>query len=225
VEAIARETHDARRKVARAVYHHLHAQRYRTELAEDILARVPRELEGLTRAVVLEACRQFGFEMESKGGAAQWYLEFGSEATVETLHGVAPGNRYLGTFDREEAVAKESLDFFASGHPLVEGILAELADGTRGQVILAEVPGSKSPGVGVVLVLRDGVGFRFLALDLDGRERPEWVSGLLEARTVREIPGTAWTVPDWRDRVRALLAEHVEKGRLLAACGVRFVAG
>ena len=41
---------------------------------------------------------------------------------------------------------------------------------------------------------------------------------------MREIPGTAWNVPDWAGRVRRLLAERVEKGRLLAACGVRFVS-
>jgi hypothetical protein len=34
----------------------------------------------------------------------------------------------VGTFDREEAVEDESIDFFASGHPLVEGVLAFVED-------------------------------------------------------------------------------------------------
>ena len=152
------------------------------------------------------------------------YLEFGSAATVETLHGVSPGSRWLGTFDREEAVARESLDFFSTGHPLVEGILAELADGTRGQVVLIEIPAAGFDAVGVLWVVRDGPDFVIVARDLQGRERPEWIPLILDARTVREVPGTAWTVSDWASRVRSLSAEHVPEGRLVAAGGVRFLS-
>ncbi len=224
VETIALETHEARQRVVQAFYHHLHRHRYRPEQAEAILARVPDDLEQLHRTVVLEACRQFGFEMEPKGGTARWYLEFGSAATVETLHGVPPGSRWLGTFDREEAVARESLDFFSTGHPLVEGILAELADGTRGQVVLIEIPAAGFDGVGVLWVVRDGPDFAIVVRDLQGRERPEWIPLILDARTVREVPGTAWTVSDWASRVRSLSAEHGPEGRLVAAGGVRFLS-
>lgn len=223
LDAIVQETHEVRERMTKAIYHHLHAQRYRPELASEILARVPEALETRTATVVLEACRQFGFEMEPKGGTARWYLEFGQEATVESLHGVPPGARFLGTFDRAEAVERESLDFFASGHPLVEAVLAELADGTRGQVALQEIRGVGFEGVGVVRVDKDGPGFRISALDLDGSPQPEWV-GLLESppHGVVEIPGPKWDVPGWSESVRRVFAQNSGEGDLVAVSGIRF---
>lgn len=41
---------------------------------------------------------------------------------------VPGGSSFVGTFDREEAVEDEAVDFFASGHPLVEGVLAYFED-------------------------------------------------------------------------------------------------
>ena len=64
----------------RALYHDLHRNRYRPELAGDILDRIPPDLETRTTEVVLEACRQFGFEVVPKPGPNAWYLEFGPEA-------------------------------------------------------------------------------------------------------------------------------------------------
>ncbi len=223
VEALARETHEAHERVARAVYHHLHRNPYRPEMAEETLGQIPDDLERRTRTVVLEACRQFGFEMEPKGGEAVWYLEFGGEALVERLHGVPVGSRFLGTFDRAEAVARESLDFYAAGHPLVEGVLTEIADGNRGRLALLEVPGAGVEGIGVLAVTRQGAELDIVALDLDGRERPEWVSPVLEARWVREVPGTAWMVPDWADRVRRLFAARDLTPHLAAVCGFRLL--
>jgi len=220
VDAIVQETHEARERVVRSLYHDLHRNRYRPELATGILERVPEDLERRTASVVLEACRQFGFDAEPKPGSACWYLEFGGHATVETLHGVAAGSRWLGTFDRAEAVRRESLDFFAAGHPLVEGVLAELRDGTRGQLALVEIPGP--PGVGVLAVAKDGPQFQILATDLDGRTRPDWIAALNEsAAGLREIPAAAWTEPRWAERVRALLSRLEIPGELVAVAGVR----
>jgi ATP-dependent helicase HepA len=224
LDAIVQETREARARVERAVYHHLHPNRYRPEHAEAILERVPEDLESRTRTVILEACRQFGFDMEPKGGKACWYLEFGSAATVETLHGVPAGSRFLGTFDRQEAVRRESYDFFASGHPLVEGILNELAEGTRGQVVLLEVPGTGFEGAGVLVVARDGAQVEITMLDLDGSRRPEWLAALRARRPeTRGVTGEAWAVPKWGSRVRALLSRLEVDGDLAALAGVRFI--
>ena len=100
----------------------------------------------------------------------------------------------------------------------------ELADGTRGQVVLIEVPGAGFDGVGVLWVVRDGPDFAIAVRDLRGRERPEWVPLVLDAGTVREVPGTAWAVRDWPDKVRHLSAEHAPEGRLVAAAGLRFLS-
>jgi hypothetical protein len=40
---------------------------------------------------------------------------------------VAAGASFVGTFEREEAVQDESSDYFAAGHPLVEGATASAA--------------------------------------------------------------------------------------------------
>jgi ATP-dependent helicase HepA len=226
VKAIVEETNEARERIAKAVYHHLHQGRYRPEMADAILARVPAELETRTATVVLEACRQFGFEMEPKGGEARWYLEFGSGATIESLHGVPHGARYLGTFDRAEAVAKEGLDFFASGHPLVEAVLAELADGTRGRVALQEIRAGFD-GVGVLVVEKRGAEFAVSAWNLvTGRERPEWVEPAVNPTgTVREIPGPEWRLPEWERRVQDLFGDWDPGREIVALSGVVFRAG
>ncbi len=222
VDAIVQETRDARARMLRAVYHDLHRHRYRPELAAGILARVPDDLGRRVGTVVLEACRQFGFEMEPKGGRGRWYLEFGGEATVEALHGVPAGARFYGTFDREEAVRNESLDFFASGHPLVEAILGELADGTHGRVAFLEVGGADRDADGVVLLERVGTEFRIRAFDLDGAEHPDWVDRILPPpEPAREVPGALWDVDGWADRVRGLFATVPREGEVAAVCGLR----
>ena len=224
VEAIVEETNEARKRVTEAFFHDLHRNRYEPSMAEGILGRIPRELERRNASVVLEACRQFGFEIEAKGGTATWYLEFGTDATVETLYGVPAGSRFLGTFDRAEAVRRESLDFFAAGHPLVEGILAEVSDGTRGRVALMEILGTGLEGAGVLVVSRDGPEVVTRAVDLEGNDRPEWVDFVLDPPgEVREIPSALWKVPDWGDGVRSVLAGLEIDGEIDALAGVRFL--
>ena len=222
VEAIVQETRDARERVLRAVYHHLHRNRYRPASAEAILARIPGDLGRRVATVVLEACRQFGFEMEPKGGQGRWYLEFGGEATIEALHGVPAGARFFGTFDRDEAVRNESLDFFASGHPLVEALVAELADGTHGRVALLEIPACPVDADGVLVAERTPPTFRLRAFDLDGSEHPEWAEWARQPPPdAREVPGGLWAVPEWTERVRGLFAQLRLDGEVAAVCGLR----
>ena len=157
-----------------------------------------------------------------KSGTATWYLEFGSTATIETLYSVPTGSRFLGTFDREEAVARESLDFFASGHTLVEAILAELSDGTRGQLALFELPGSGFEGVGVLSVVKTGAQFEISVHDLHGSPRQDWKAALVpRLGDVVEIRAALWTEPGWDDAVRRVFSRFDPKGDLAAVAGVR----
>jgi len=89
---------------------------------------VPADLDALTERVITDTCSRLGFRVEHLRGRRIFAIEFGSEALVDSLPGVPDGSTYVGTFDREEAVEDESIDFFASGHLLVEGILAYLED-------------------------------------------------------------------------------------------------
>jgi len=89
---------------------------------------VPSDLDALSERIVTTACARLGFRVEHLRGRRIFAIEFGNEAIVDSLPGVPGGSAYVGTFDREEAVEDESIDFFASGHPLVEGVLAYVED-------------------------------------------------------------------------------------------------
>jgi ATP-dependent helicase HepA len=125
------EVRSARTRIREAAYQQLHRDPYRPEMAASILERVPPDLDTLTERVVTRACERLGFRVEHLRGQRIYAIELGNESVVDSLPGVPGGSSYVGTFDREEAVADESVDFFASGHPLVEGVLAyfeEVAD-------------------------------------------------------------------------------------------------
>jgi ATP-dependent helicase HepA len=223
IEAVVQETHDMRQRVTKSMYHHLHQNGYEAGMRQGILERLPADLEARTAAVVLNACEQFAFEMEDKPGKAAWYLEFGGETIVESLHGVTVGSRFLGTFDRAEAVATESLEFFASGHPLVEAILGELADGKRGQVALLEFADCGFVGTGMIFIDRDGADFTLRAFDLDGIERPEWARYALQPEhRSQAVPARNWDVKDWAERTRRFFEQITLAGKLSAVAGVRF---
>jgi ATP-dependent helicase HepA len=229
IEAVVAETKEARSRVNRALYHDLHRHRYRPDLAAAILERVPADLEARTARVVGEACRQFGFDTVAKPGENVWYFEFGSEATVEHVPGVPEGSRFLGTFNREEAVQRETLDFFAAGHPLVEGVLLELEDGHRGEVAMFEVRGTKWEGEGLAAVVREGASYRTVAVDFRGNPRPEWASLVGGENTVRHrmrpgdwnLGGDPELLEVWASRVRELLYPLQEEGSLAAVAAFR----
>lgn len=225
IPAIVAETHELREKASAAVYHHLHQNRYRPELAEPIQRRIPPELETLTEKVVVEACHQFGFDAIDRPEQKTWYIEFGNRALIDHLPNAPPGSRWLGTFDRETAVAREQLDFFASGHPLVEGILMELEDGHRGQVGLFAVSHTGRRARALVAVLKQGPEFTTVMLDEDGRERPEWLPHLLgpDAR-VKDLPPAGWDPEDdWIENARERLGALTARGKLVMVAAVELL--
>jgi ATP-dependent helicase HepA len=168
---------------------------------------VPADLEPLTEEVVRRAAARFGFGVERGRGRRAWLIELGYEALVEQLPGVPPGSRFLGTFDREEAVADESLDFFAAGHPLVEGVLSELEDGSRGRVALLQVPGEEEV-FGLLALYRRGEELAAVAVDRAGRQRPDLAERLTAPGLATEVVETArWTgQPGWAATVHRLAA-------------------
>ena len=205
VEELAAEVARAAEARQKAVYHHLHSDGFTPEKAEGILARVPAGLDERMERFVLGAADLFGFETAERAGERTWYLEFGSDALVEHLPGVAGGSRWLGTFDRGEAVEKEELDFFASGHALVEGLFRELEDGSRGRVAFLALDGTGASAAGLLFVFRRGAASEFVAVSLDGREQPAWAEALVRRRReARGIRPEEWT---------ALLARASRSGR------------
>jgi ATP-dependent helicase HepA len=132
LEQLLVDARAARTRIREAAYQQLHRDPYRPDMASGILARVPSDLDELTERIVTTACARLGFRVEHLRGRRIFAIELGNEAIVDSLPGVAGGSTYVGTFDREEAVEDESIDFFASGHPLVEGVLAYVEDAARG---------------------------------------------------------------------------------------------
>ncbi len=130
---------------------------------------------------------------------------------------VPPGSRFLGTFDREEAVERETLDFFASGHPLVEGILHELEEGPRGRVSLLQIPGAEE-AFGLLAIYKRGNDFEAVVVDRNGL-RPDLAERLV-SETLRPEPIDIkkWTgQAGWAKTVRKLAAALPDEPPLAVA--------
>ena len=207
-EDAIREASAARDRVREAAYHELYRDPFRPERGEELLARIPEDLDELTQDVVLGACEQLGLHVEEHRQGLAHSVEFGNRAKVDSLPGVPGGSNFLGSFDREEAVADESIDFFASGHPLVEGLLAEIDDGPVGRtaVLLIEKDGER--GFGLLALYRRERGFDAVCVDSTGSRRPDWAD-LLTTRPLRSRrvkPEALTGQPGWEDGIRRMTA-------------------
>ena len=134
IERLIAAAQAARTRVHEAAYQQLHREPYRAGLGPAILARVPAGLDALMEQVVVNAASRLGFRVEQVRGGRAYAIEFGNEALVDSLPGVPGGTSFVGAFDREYAVANETIDFFASGHALVEGVLAHFEEDPKGRV-------------------------------------------------------------------------------------------
>ncbi|MEO8260463.1 MAG: helicase-related protein [Acidobacteriota bacterium] len=199
-ETLVGEAHAARTRIREAAYQQLHRDPYRSNMAAGILARVPQELDALNEEVVVTACIGLGFNVERPRGHRIFAIELGNGALVDGLPGVPGGSSYVGSFDREEAVENETIDFFASGHPLVEGIFAHFEESVLGRVARFEVEIGRQRGEGLVAIYKDGPIFEVVAFDSTGQARPDWVAAFRQrpfrARPVSDEPAdddSAWT--------------------------------
>ena len=225
-DAVLREAEEARTRVQAAAYHELHRDPYCPEMAPEILSRVPPHLDQLNEDVVLRAAARFGFLVEEHSGPSTYLVEFGWEAIVDYIPDVPPGSRWLGTFSREEAVDRETLDFFSSGHPLVEGILHELEEGRRGRAALLQIPGDEDT-FGLLAIYGTGADWRAVAVAGRGETRAD-LAERLTSETLRPEPIDVkkWTAQTgWSKAIRRLAdaLPKEEKPQAVAAFRVRRV--
>jgi len=223
-EALVGEAHAARTRVREAAYQQLHRDPYRSDMAASILARVPGELDALNEEVVVTACIGLGFSVERPRGHRIFAIELGNGAQVDGLPGVPGGSSYVGSFDREEAVENETIDYFASGHPLVEGIFAHFDESAMGRVARFEVEIARERGEGLVAVYKDGPVFEVIVFDATGEARPDWAAAF-RRRPLRARPVTGERAEDrvWTSRIRHLGArlDPARRPHALAAIVVR----
>ncbi len=127
---------EARSDLQRGVDHLLHKAAFDPARYQALLEAYPRDFEEDLAEWLVEAAEQLDLILEEREGRACWYVELGGQMRVESLPGLMHGQRWLGTFDREEALEKEEIDFFATGHPLVEGLFGLIHDGPYGRVAM-----------------------------------------------------------------------------------------
>ncbi len=221
VASLVEQAHAARTRIREAAYRQLHRDPYRPEMAAGILERIPKDLDDLNQEVVVTASIGLGFTIAHLPGHRVFSIELASGALVDGLPGVPAGSGYVGTFDREEAVANESLDFFASGHPLVEGIFAHYEDGALGRAVRFEITMGTQSGAGLVAIYREGRAFEVVAIDATGNARPDWAEAVLQRPVViRSVTGDAAEDPEWRSMVRRLGAQLDQARRLYAVAAI-----
>jgi ATP-dependent helicase HepA len=217
LERLIADARAARTRIQEAAYHQLHRDPYRAEMADEILGRVPADLDTVVESAVLAVCTRLGFTIDRLRGRRRFAIEFGNEAVVDSLPGMPGGATFIGTFDREEAVQNELIDFFASGHPLVEGLLAHVEDSPDGRVGILEVAlrdqTSQERGEGVVVIYKDGPEVEIVAVDSAGRPRPDWAAAFHQRPLpVRALRGERGAGVDWAALV-SRVRHQLDSGR------------
>ncbi|XXF78829.1 SNF2-related protein [Myxococcaceae bacterium GXIMD 01537] len=104
---------------------------------EDGLWSVARDLDERLEETVTELARRVGLgvDTDEQVDAFQCAFHFGHALNVEALPGldVMEDRTVLGTFWRDTAVEAEELEYFATGHPIVEALFGFLKDGPYGR--------------------------------------------------------------------------------------------
>ncbi len=202
------EAQAARTRIREAAYQQLHRDPYRAEMGAGILARVPTELDELNQEVVVTASIGLGFSIAHPRGHRVFSIELANNALVDGLPGVPGGSTFVGTFDREEAVENEAIDFFASGHPLVEGIFAHYEESPIGRAVRFQITIGEERGEGIVAIYKDGPAFEVVAIDATGEPRNDWAAAVCQRPILaRPITGKAAEDHEWRGMVRRLGAQ------------------
>jgi ATP-dependent helicase HepA len=174
-------------------------------MGPSILARLPAGLDALMEQVVVHAAAGLGFHVVEVRDCRTYAIEFGNEAVIDALPGVPAGASFVGTFDREHAVENETIDFFASGHPLVEGLLAHFEEDPKGRVGRLEVRLPGQDGTGLIVIYKDGPELEVVALDAEGGARRDWADAFTHSavRAQRMAPDDV-AAHDWATVVTRL---------------------
>ncbi|HME91493.1 MAG TPA: helicase-related protein, partial [Myxococcaceae bacterium] len=104
---------------------------------EEGLWTLARDLEERLEETVTQLARKVGIGVDTDQHVETFQCAFhlGRELTVEALPGIslAEDRVVLGTFWRDTAIEQEEIEYFATGHPIVEALFAFLRDGPFGR--------------------------------------------------------------------------------------------
>ncbi len=107
------------------------------ESLEESLWAVARDLDERMEEAVTELARKVGIgvDTDEQVDAFQCAFHFGHALNVEALPGISiqEERTVLGTFWRDTAVDLEEIEYFTTGHPLVEALFGFLRDGPFGR--------------------------------------------------------------------------------------------
>lgn len=122
------------------------------EELEEALWSVARDLDERLEDTVVRLARRVGIEAdcEQQVEAFQCQFRLGGEMAVDALPGVDldSDEPVLGSFWRDTAVVQEENDYFATGHPLVEGLFSWMRDGELGRAAWLYSDAVRSAAVG-----------------------------------------------------------------------------
>ncbi|WNG14046.1 helicase-related protein [Cystobacter fuscus] len=108
-----------------------------TPSLEEGLWSVARDLDERLEESVTELARRVGIgvDTDEQVDAFQCAFQFGHALKVEGLPGIDinEDRTVLGTFWRDTAVEAEELEYYATGHPIVESLFGFLRDGPYGR--------------------------------------------------------------------------------------------
>ena len=212
-------------EVQRAAYQELHRHPYDASLEAGIMERVPEDLDELTEDVIVGACYALGLHIEPHREGTRHSIELDARARVDSLPGLMGEHSFLGTFKREVALADEGIDFFASGHPLVEGLLAQIREDDTGRVALLRISpeNDEDKGFGLFAVYATADGFEGYAIDQRGNERPAWRDRLMERPLKSQrVKASEWTErPGWQQVIEKMGRLLEKRGQPLALAAVR----
>ncbi len=123
-------------------------------LAERILM-LARDLDERLEETISKVAERIGVVVDSEEEveAFETAFHFGAELAVEALPGldIHSERTLLGTFWRDTANEREDLEYFTTGHPMVEALLTFLRDGPLGRVAAKHIQ-SKEKLAGVEFV-------------------------------------------------------------------------
>ncbi|MDP3572845.1 MAG: helicase, partial [Archangium sp.] len=107
------------------------------ETLEDGLWSIARDLDERLEETITELADRIGIKVDQdqEVDAFQCGFHFGQTLNVEALPGydITEERTVLGTFWRDTAVEQEEIEYFATGHPLVEALFGFLRDGPYGR--------------------------------------------------------------------------------------------